>query len=97
MAVDGKWNLTITTPMGTQTPVLTLQSNGSELTGSMDGDQGNAPIEDGKVDGNNISWAITAAQLGMKIEFSATVDGDKLSGKAVRGAFGEAPIEGARA
>jgi hypothetical protein len=97
MAVDGTWNLSLTTPMGTQTPTLTLTSAGESLTGTMDGAQGKADIEDGRVDGNRLSWAITAAQLGMKINFSATVDGDRMSGKAELGAFGEATFEGTRA
>jgi hypothetical protein len=96
MSVNGTWKLTMTTPMGVQTPTLTLASAGDSLSGTMDGAQGVAQIEDGRVDGASVSWAITAAQLGMKIAFSAAVDGDRISGKAALGAFGEATFEGVR-
>ncbi|MBI5283940.1 MAG: hypothetical protein HY874_02510 [Chloroflexi bacterium] len=97
MAADGTWKLTMTTPMGTQTPTLTLTSAGESLTGTMEGAQGAAEIEDGRVDGNNVSWVITAAQMAMKINFSGVVDGDRISGKAEIGSFGEAAFEGVRA
>ena len=35
MAVDGKWNLTIKTPMGDQKGVLTLKQDGGNLNGSV--------------------------------------------------------------
>ena len=97
MAADGTWKLTMTTPMGTQTPTLTLKSDGAALTGTMEGAQGTVAIEDGRVDANNVSWSITAAQMAMKINFAATLDGDRLSGKAELGTFGEAAFEGVRA
>lgn len=97
MPVDGTWKLTMTTPMGTQTPTLTLASDGGNVTGTMEGAQGTVAIEDGRVDGNSISWAITAAQMAMKINFSGTIDGDRMSGKAELGTFGEAAFDGVRA
>lgn len=97
MPVDGTWKLTMTTPMGTQTPTLTLASDGGNVTGTMEGAQGTVAIEEGRVDGNSISWVITAAQMAMKINFSGTIDGDRMSGKAELGTFGEAAFDGVRA
>ena len=96
MSVDGTWKITVTSPMGASPATLTLTSAGDSLTGSMDGAQGVAQIEDGRVDGNKVSWVITAAQMGLKINFSGTVDGDRISGKAELGAFGEATFDGTR-
>ena len=97
MSVDGTWNLTFNTPMGAQQGSLELKTNGDSLEGTMTGPQGALPLEDGKVDGDTLTWSITAAQMGMKIEFTATVDGDKISGEAELGSFGKATIEGTRA
>ncbi|HEX5479584.1 MAG TPA: hypothetical protein VFY79_07675 [Dehalococcoidia bacterium] len=97
MAVDGTWNLTLNTPMGAQTPTLTLAANGDALTGKLDGPQGAADIEDGKVEGNDVSWAITVPQMAMTITFKGTVSGDSMKGNASLGAFGDAPFEGTRA
>jgi len=94
---DGIWNVTMNTPMGAQTGTLTLKSNGGTLEGELNGAQGSASIEDGKVDGNALSWSVTAEQLAMKINFSATVDGDTISGEAELGTFGKATFDGTRA
>ena len=47
MAIDGKWNITIKTPMGEQTATLTLKEEGGALTGEMSGAAGTSPIENG--------------------------------------------------
>ena len=62
----------------------------------MSGAQGDAPLEEGTVDGDNLTWKITAAQMNMVIEFKATIDGDKLTGEAELGSFGKATLEGTR-
>jgi hypothetical protein len=96
MSVDGTWKLTMVTPMGTQASTLTLASNDGALSGTMEGPQGTVPIEDGALDGAKATWNITAAQMGMKIAFSANVDGDKIAGEAELGAFGKATFDGTR-
>lgn len=97
MSADGSWNVTLNTPMGAQAGTLILKANGDALEGTMTGPQGEVALEEGKIDGDSLSWAITAAQMNMKILFSATVDGDKISGEAELGSFGKASFEGARA
>jgi hypothetical protein len=97
MSVDGAWKITLNTPMGAQERHLTLASDGATLTGSMSGPQGENAIEDGSVDGNAVSWSVMAPQIGAKVAFSGTVDGDTMSGQAVLGAFGSAPFSGVRA
>jgi hypothetical protein len=97
MSADGNWNLTVTTPMGAQQSTLTLKSNGGALEGTMTGPQGTVPIEDGKIDGSSLSWSINAVQMAMKINFTAALDGDKISGEAELGSFGKATFEGTRA
>ena len=98
MSADGTWNMTMNTPMGEQKGTLTLKSNGDALEGKMEGAQGAQEIEDGKVDGNSLSWIINMTQpMAMKLEFSATVDGDGISGDVNLGAFGKATFSGTRA
>jgi hypothetical protein len=97
MSADGTWNVTMTTPMGAQAGTLTLKSNGGSLEGTVAGPQGTIDIEDGKADGDSLSWSINAVQMGMKIAFTAKVDGDKISGEAELGTFGKATFEGTRA
>ncbi len=97
MSVSGNWNLTLNTPMGAQSRALTLVEDGGSLTGSIAGPQGNVPIEDGAIDGDNVSWSMMAPQLGAKLVFRGTVAGDTLNGSVELGSFGTAPFTGARA
>ena len=57
MAVDGKWNTVIKTPMGDQNGVLTLKQDGDALNGNMKGAMGEIEIHNGKVAGDTLSWS----------------------------------------
>ena len=98
MSADGTWNTTINTPMGAQNGTLTLQTSGGTLTGKMAGAQGEILLTEGKADGDNLSWkAQMTSPMPMVLEFTATVDGDKISGNVKLGAFGNATFSGTRA
>jgi hypothetical protein len=98
MAVDGKWEIIVNSPMGAQKVTLDLKADGTSLTGTQVAAQGSMAIANGKVDGNSLSWstAITSP-MPMTLEFSGAVDGDKISGQMKAGAFGSFPFAGARA
>jgi hypothetical protein len=58
--VDGKWNGTMTTPMGDVPVGFVLKADGAKLTGSTTGPDGaEVKIADGKVDGSKISFSVT--------------------------------------
>lgn len=96
--VNGKWNVTMNTPMGAQKSTLTLTVNGAALTGKMEGAQGALDVQNGKADGNDVSWTADLTQpMPIKLEFSGKVDGDKISGNVKLGAFGNASFAGTRA
>jgi hypothetical protein len=98
MSADGSWNTVINTPMGAQNGTLILATSGATLTGKMVGAQGEMPLSDGTVDGNNLTWkAQMTSPMPMTLEFSATVDGDSISGSVKLGAFGNASFSGTRA
>ena len=56
MSADGTWNTTINSPMGAQNGTMTLATDGGTLTGKLSGPQGDIDIEDGAVDGDNLTW-----------------------------------------
>jgi hypothetical protein len=99
MAVDGTWKLTVNTPMGAQDSTLVISSSGATLTGTQSaGSSEGRPIDDGKVSGNTISWKASITRpMPMTLEFSGTVQGDKLDGSVKLGMFGTAPFTGVRA
>ena len=98
MSADGTWNTTMNTPMGAQNGTLTLTSSGGSLSGKLASPQGEIEISDGTVDGNNLAWkASITSPMAMTLEFSATLDGDSMSGNVKLGAFGNATFTGTRA
>lgn len=98
MSADGTWEITMNTPMGAQNAKLELHSEDGALRGRMTSPQGEADVQDGVVDGNSLSWkADITTPISMTLEFSATLDGDSISGNVKLGAFGTASFSGARA
>ena len=98
MSADGTWNTTMNTPMGAQNGTLTLATSGATLTGKLKGPQGELELQDGKVDGDNVSWkASITSPMAMTLEFSAKVEGDDINGNVKLGAFGNASFTGTRA
>lgn len=98
MSANGTWNTTINTPMGAQNGTLTLATDGAELSGTMSSPQGEMAIENGAVDGDTLTWkAAITSPMPMTLEFSASVDGDAITGTVKLGAFGEAEFSGTRA
>lgn len=95
MAVNGKWNLTIKTPMGDQKGVLSLKQEGAALTGDMSGAMGSVPIENGKVEGASLKWhAKVTSPMPITLEFDGKLDGGNLSGSVKLGAFGSSSFSG---
>ena len=98
MSADGTWNTTMNTPMGAQNGTMTLSTDGGTLTGKLASPQGEIELSDGTVDGNALTWkADITSPMAMTLEFSATVDGDTMSGNVKLGAFGDATFSGTRA
>ncbi len=98
MSADGTWNTTMNTPMGVQKATMELTTDGATLSGKLGGPQGDIELEEGTVDGDSLTWkASITSPMAMTLEFSATVDGDEMSGDVKLGAFGNATFSGTRA
>ena len=98
MSADGTWNVTMNTPMGAQTGTLTFATDGGTLTGTMSGPQGSLDLEDGTIDGDALSWTVNmTSPMPIKVESTATITGDEITGEAKLGAFGTATFSGTRA
>jgi hypothetical protein len=98
MSIDGKWNTVVKSPMGDQKSVVTFKAEGSTLTGTAEAQGNSQALQDGKIDGNAISWKISiTTPMPMTLEFGGTLDGDKMSGNVKAGAFGSFPWSGERA
>ncbi|MEI9931109.1 MAG: hypothetical protein WDM89_11340 [Rhizomicrobium sp.] len=95
MAVAGKYEIVVQSPMGAQPSTLEINEDGSGTQAAQGRSQ---PITDGKVDGNSVFWknSITTP-FPMTLEFTGNVDGDNISGSVKAGAFGSFPFSGKRA
>jgi hypothetical protein len=96
MAADGTWKVTVNTPMGEQDATLSFKENGQELTGTLSNASGTVPIENGKVEGNSVSWkAHLASPFPMTLDCVGVIDGDTITG-TVNTSFGASPFQGTR-
>lgn len=98
MSVEGKWNITIKSPIGDQAAVLTVvPDNAGGFTGSVAGDMGTLDIT-GKVEGESLSWKMkTEKPMPVELTCNADVEGDTLSGKVKAGVFATMGLTGTRA
>lgn len=80
-AADGKWEAKVKTQVGEQTIRMNFKSDGNKLTGTVStGQAAEAAIEDGKIDGADISFKQTVDLGGSSISFTYTgkVTGDQI-------------------
>ncbi len=72
--VQGKWKITIKTPMGDKSGVLELLVSGKTLTGSLSDADHHVAISDGKIEGNKLSWrAKISKPMRLSFKFTAIV------------------------
>ena len=97
MSVAGTYECVTKTPMGDQKSDVTIVVDGDTFTGSNVGAMGSMELENGKVDGNTLTWTMKmTVPMPMTLEGSATVDGDDVTGSVKAGAFGSFPLSGKR-
>ena len=97
MSVAGTYECVTKTPMGDQKSDVTIVVNGDTFTGTNAGQMGSMEMENGKVDGNKLTWTMKmTVPMPMTLEGEATVDGDTITGNVKAGAFGSFPLSGTR-
>ena len=85
---SGTWKASIETPNGTMENTFTFKVEGDKLTGTITmGQMGEGAISEGKVDGDNVSFAVVREFNGnqFRINYKGKVSGDemKISGEVV--------------
>ena len=95
-ALDGKWEVTVTSPMGAQKITMELATSGAVLSGTMTGAMGSAPIS-GTANGDTLSFASNiTTPFPINIEVSGKAEGDALNGSVKTQGFGTFPMKGER-
>jgi hypothetical protein len=96
--IDGQWDCVAKSPMGEQKSVLTIVSKADgSFAGTNSGAMGAADVEDGRVDGDRISFKMQIKlPFPMTMTCEATLSGDSMEGAIDTGAFGKFPITAVR-
>ena len=98
MAVDGNWNLVMSTPMGERKASLSVKAAGGTLTGTQGADGNSTEIFDGTVSGDNVAWKVSITNpMPLTLSFTGAVSGDSMSGEMGIGPMGSFPFTGMRA
>ena len=96
MSADGNWKVTINTPMGARTMNVGIATRGDTFTGMVDSEMGSREVT-GKIDGDTFTWSTDITNpMPMTLDFTARVDGDKMTGSCRLGRFGNASLIGER-
>jgi hypothetical protein len=98
MAVDGNWNIVMSTPMGDRDTTLTLKNSGGALTGTQTAEGISIDIFDGTTSGDNVAWKVSITNpMPLTLEFTGKVSGDSISGEMGIGPMGSFQFKGTRA
>ena len=78
--VTGKWTAEVPGRGGNQTMTFNFKAEGTKLSGTVANMRGESPIADGKVDGDNISFAQVLEFNGneIKLSYKGVVKGDTI-------------------
>ena len=82
--VTGKWTAQVPSRQGgTREQTFNFKADGDKLTGSISGRQGDIAIKNGKISGDNVSFAVTMEYGGNSVEqkYTGTVSGDEIKFK----------------
>jgi hypothetical protein len=90
--VSGKWSLSLETPQGPMTVAMVLKQEGTKVTGTLAGPQGETPTEGQFVDGT-LTFGISFDGGGgsMQLSFSAKLAADGSLAGVMSGPMGEIP------
>lgn len=78
--ITGKWTGKMETPNGSRDVNMAFKADGATLTGSVSGRNGDTPIENGKIDGDTITFTVTRKfnDMEMKTNYTGKVSGDSI-------------------
>ena len=78
--VAGTWKASVETPNGTFENTFVFKVDGNKLTGTVTGRMGEAPISDGKVDGDDVSFTVVRNRDGQefKLSYKGKVKGNEM-------------------
>jgi hypothetical protein len=98
--VTGDWDVTITSPQGSNTVRVTMKQDGEKVSGVFKSPQGELPFDGGTLTGNDLKFSFSIPFQGTPLQITLTgkvVDNASVSGKADFGGFAEGDWSAKRA
>ena len=88
--VSGTWTASFDTQIGVQNYTYVFKADGAQLTGKASSQNGESEIQEGKVDGDKISFTENLVFQGMtiRIEYTGKITGDEIRFTRKVGDFG---------
>jgi len=101
MGIDGHWDVTIKTPIGTLPVMYRFVDRAGVITGEATGKSETVPLTDIRItqdaEGQHVSWRQTVTKpMRLKLEFEVRVDGDRLTGHSRAGRLPRSAVSGVR-
>jgi len=97
-SLAGTWNISIATPVGTQSFVLELTEREGVVEGIAKGNAETTPLITPILDGNRLTWKLSITKpVRLTLTFDVTIHGDTLTGTAKAGLLLTSKVMGARA
>lgn len=79
--ITGKWTGKVESPNGTRDVNMTFKADRATLIGTVSRRQSDSPIENGKIDGHNVSLTVTRKfnVMEIKTNYTGKVSGDSVT------------------
>jgi hypothetical protein len=97
MSLTGSWNISISTPIGTQSVVLEFTENHGVVAGTAKSDAETTPLINPVLDGNRLTWKQSITwPMRLNLTFDVIIDGDTLTGTSKAGMLPTSKVTGTR-
>ncbi|WP_338693211.1 hypothetical protein V2W30_02370 [Streptomyces sp. Q6] len=97
MSVEGIWDLSVSTPLGTIEAVVELHRERAALTGVARGAGEDVPLMDVALSGDRLTWKQSVTRpMRLNLTFAVTVAGDTLTGTSRAGRLPASKVTGVR-
>ena len=98
--IEGSWSMSIDSPQGSSTGMVTFKKDGSGYTGVTTSDRmpGEVELKSVELDGNSLTftYSLSFGDNSVTVEVTATVDADSFSGTMSVGQWGSFPVEASK-